>query len=85
MESNPNRLGLFLISLSEDPALKEAFIKDPKASMIAQGLTEKEQQAVLTGNSRVLSGALATAAGIHLDPQMETESTTVVVVVVVIV
>lgn len=85
METKANRLGNFLIDLSEDSSLKDTFKKDPKATMVAQGLTGKEQQAILSGNTRILTDALATAAGIPRFEEAETESTTVVVVVVVVV
>ena len=58
-------LGQFLRNLSEDPATKAAFKKDPAGTMTAAGLSDEDKQAVLSRDPAKIRAALT---GVRSEP-----------------
>ncbi len=55
----------FLISFGDDPSLVQAFEQDPKAVMTAAGLTQTEQNMILTRDMKGIRHHLLTDPGLR--------------------
>ena len=71
------KLGTFMIGLAQEPASMAAFQANPTAAMSKAGLSESDQQAVLSKNSALVSKAVGFKGGVTA-----ADADTVVVVVV---
>lgn len=58
-----SRLLDYLNLLDQDATAREAFAQDPVAAMTAYGLTEEEQQAVLSGDKTRIAQLAGVAEG----------------------
>jgi hypothetical protein len=72
-------MGEFLIKFGEDPAMIREFRKNPKQVMTNAGVSKKDQEIIMSGDSIVMSQAIRDCLG------GDKKDTTVVVVVVVVV
>lgn len=92
MANTDNKLGTFLMKLSEDQQLHKEFVADPKATMAKNQLSAAEVHTVISKNSKAMSAALVGVikdqkgkggGGVAAAGGGSTDNTVVVVVVVV--